>query len=167
MFVLCWHHRAHGQGTGWMTLIDSQREGDSMHYLSFAVALLTTPAVAATWTLTEVDTSPYTGAENAIYAPDINTVYIAYKQFLDRPGLGYIPAALKVAKSTDGGLGWSLSFIDMDAIQSGDTLEQSVSISGSNDTLYIAYFVQPSGLFASYRLRVAKSTDAGATWRIF
>jgi len=149
-----------------MTLIDSQREGDSMHYLSFAVALLTTPALAATWTLTEVDSSPYTGAENAIYAPDVDTVYIAYKQFLEPPSSGYTPAAVKLAQSIDGGQSWHLSLIDLDAPQSGDTLEQSVSIGGSHDTLYVAYYVQPSGLFASHQLRVAKSSDAGATWEI-
>lgn len=137
-----------------------------MHHLLLAPALLASQALAGTWTITEVDTSSYTGAENAIYAPDASIVYIAYKQFLEPPGTGYIPAALKLAKSIDGGLGWDLSFIDMDAIQSGDTLEQSVSIGGSGDTIYIAYFVQPSGLFASYQLRVAKSSDAGATWSI-
>jgi len=144
--------------------IDSGREDNSMHHLLFASAFLASRVLAATWTITEVDTFPYTGAENAIYAPDASTVYIAYKQFLDPPGTGYIPAALKLAKSIDGGQGWDLSFIDMDAVQSGDTLEQSVSIGGSGDTIYIAYFVQPSGLFASYQLRVAKSSDAGATW---
>jgi photosystem II stability/assembly factor-like uncharacterized protein len=137
-----------------------------MHYLSFAAALLTTPAFAATWTLTEVDSSPYTGAENAIYAPNVDTVYIAYKQFLEPPSSGYTPAAVKLAQSIDGGQSWQLSLIDLDAPQSGDTFQQSVSIGGSRDTLYVAYYVQPSGLFASHQLRVAKSSDAGATWEI-
>jgi photosystem II stability/assembly factor-like uncharacterized protein len=137
-----------------------------MHYLLLAVALLTTPVFAATWTLTEVDSSPYTGAENAIYAPDLDTVYIAYKQFLEPPSSDYTPAAVKLAQSMDGGQSWQLSLIDLDAPQSGDTLEQSVSIGGSHDTFYVAYYVQPSGLFASHQLRVAKSSDAGATWEI-
>jgi photosystem II stability/assembly factor-like uncharacterized protein len=131
-----------------------------------ALLIYTMPARAVGWTLTEVDTSPYTGAENAIYAPDLNTIYIAYKQFLSPPTSDWTPAAVKLAKSSDGGATWNLSFIDLDAPQIGDLLEQSVSINGINDTLYVAYYVEPSGLFASHQLRVAKSSDAGASWTI-
>src|SRR5260370_28835605 len=112
-----------------------------MHYLSLVVPLLTTPLLAATWTLTEVDSSPYTGAENAIYAPDVDTVYIAYKQFLEPPSSDYTPAAVKLAQSIDGRQSWQLSIIDLDAAQSVALLEQSVSISHSPDTLYAAYVV--------------------------
>jgi|GEM_PF-6539843 len=138
-----------------------------MNYISMAAMLLTTPALAATWILTEVDNSPYTGAENAVYAPDVDTVYIAYKQFLEPPSGQYTPAALKVAKSVDGGTTWDLSVIDMDAPQYDRILERSVSIGGFNDMVYIAYFLERSGLFESQQLRVAKSMDAGLTWTVF
>src|SRR4030095_15920722 len=47
-------------------------------------------------TVRTVDTDPYTGYENAIYAADDTTVFVAYKRFLSDPSVaGYIPAELR------------------------------------------------------------------------
>jgi hypothetical protein len=117
-------------------------------------------------TITTVDTELYTGYENAIYAADDNTVYVAYKRFLSDPTVsGYIPAELRIAKSTDAGQTWNISVVDPDAIEEGDTIDNSVSIDGDNrSTVYVAYHTRASGLFVDMKLKVAKSTDGGATW---
>jgi hypothetical protein len=113
-----------------------------------------------------VDADLYTGYENAIFAPNDDTVYVAYKRFLSDPTMsGYIPAELRIAKSTDAGTTWTIAVIDPGAIEEGDTINNSVSIDGyQGKVVYIAYLVQPSGLFADIKLRVAKSTDGGLTW---
>src|SRR5262249_28928765 len=78
-------------------------------------------------TITTVDTELYTGYENAIYAADDNTVYVAYKRFLSDPRVsGYIPAELRIAKSTDAGQTWNITVVDADAIEEGDTIDNSV-----------------------------------------
>jgi hypothetical protein len=113
-----------------------------------------------------VDTDLYTGYENAIYASDDNTVFVAYKRFLSDPTVsGYIPAELRVAKSTDAGQTWSITVVDADAIEEGDTINNSVSIDGDHrSTIYVPYYVRASGLFADMKLKVAKSSDGGSTW---
>lgn len=115
-----------------------------------------------------VDSTLWTGYENAIYAADDDTVYVAYKRFTQDPSTpGYIPAELRLGTSGDGGLTWELQVVDPDAIESGDTIENSVSIGGDGgSTLYIAYHVRSSGAFADMKLKVARSTDGGATWAI-
>jgi hypothetical protein len=117
-------------------------------------------------TVRTVDTDPYTGYENAIYAADDTTVFVAYKRFLSDPSVaGYIPAELRLAKSTDAGQTWAITVIDPDAIEEGDTIDNSVSIDGDQgSTVYVAYHVRSSGLFADMKLKVAKSTDGGSTW---
>ena len=113
-----------------------------------------------------VDTELYTGYENAIFAPDDNTVLVAYKRFLSDPTVsGYIPAELRIARSTDAGQTWTIAVVDPDAIEEGDTLNNSVSIDGyRGSVVYVAYLVQPRGAFADIKLRVAKSTDGGSSW---
>ena len=117
-------------------------------------------------TISTVDTELYTGYENAIYAADDNTVFVAYKRFLSDPGVpGYIPAELRLAKSTDAGETWAISVVDPDAIEEGDTINNSVSIDGDHgSTVCVAYLIQPSGAFADLKLKLAKSTDGGTTW---
>src|SRR6266508_6048095 len=117
-----------------------------------------------------VDRTQWAGYENAIYAPDSSTVFVAYKRFTVTPGPGYIPAELRVARSPDGGATWSIQVVDTDAIEQADTLENSISIDGSTSdgrsTIYVAYHRRSSGLFADMKLKVARSTDDGATWSI-
>jgi hypothetical protein len=118
-----------------------------------------------------VDRTLWTGYENAIYAPDENTVFVAFKRFTQDPGNpGYIPAELRVARSIDGGATWQIKVVDPEAIEQGDTIDNSVSIDGDfangRSTLYIAYHTRSSGLFADMKLKVAKSTDGGVTWTI-
>ena len=127
----------------------------------------TSPA-SVTISSSTVDTDLYTGYENAIFAPDDNNVYVAYKRFLSDPTVsGYIPAELRIAKSTDAGQTWTIAVVDPDAIEEGDTLNDSVSIEGfGGSVVYVAYYVRSSGLFADTKLRVAKSTDGGSTWSI-
>ena len=119
-------------------------------------------------TITTVDTDLYTGYENAIYAQDDNTVFVAYKRFLSDPSTpGYIPAELRLARSTDAGQTWTISVLDPNAIEEGDAIDNSVSIDGDgHGTICVAYLVQASGLFADMKLTVAKSTDGGASWAI-
>ena len=112
-----------------------------------------------------MDTRRYTGFENAIYAASRRTVYVAYKRFLRNPfdpGGDVVPAELRVAKSTDGGRTWSVSLVDPEAPEEGDLIQQSVSIGGGDGgaTVYVAYLVEAS----DGGLRVARSTDGGATW---
>src|SRR5205823_2182117 len=120
----------------------------------------------ASVTVRTVDTDSYTGYENAIYAADDSTAFVAYKRFLSDPGVGgYIPAELRVAKSIDAGQTWTITVVDPNAIEEGDTIDNSVSIDGDHQgTMYVAYHVRASGLFADMKLKVAKSTDNGATW---
>jgi len=122
--------------------------------------------VPASLSIATVDTQPYTGYENAIYAADDSTVYVAYKRFLSAPsGGGYVPAELRVAKSTDGGRTWSITVVDPNAIEEADTVDNSVSIDGDHtQAVYVAYHVRSSGLFADMKLKVAKSLDGGSTW---
>ena len=120
--------------------------------------------------LKDVDTDTYTGYENAIYAVDKNILFIAYKRFLRNPiipGDDYVPAELRVAKSIDGGKTWDIHIIDPNAIEQGNLIDRSVSIDGDHDqTIYVAYLVQSSGVPAATHLKVAKSTDGGITWAI-
>jgi hypothetical protein len=116
---------------------------------------------------TTVDSEPWTGYENAVYAPGDDTVFVAFKRFTEDPdGGGYNQAELRVAKSIDGGATWTIHVVDPDAIEAGDTIDNSVSIDGNGDAVYIAYHVRSSGLFADMKLMVARSTDAGGTWTI-
>src|SRR5207244_9207997 len=64
--------------------------------------------------------------------------------------------------STDGGRTWSVSVVDPEAPEEGDLIQQSVSIGGADGgaTVYVAYLVEAS----DGGLRVARSTDGGATW---
>src|SRR6187200_847060 len=51
-----------------------------------------------------VDSASWTGYENAVYAADRSTVFVAYKRFLQDPRQQeYTPAELRVARSTNGG----------------------------------------------------------------
>lgn len=115
-----------------------------------------------------VDTASFTGYENAVYASSPDTVYVAYKRFLQDPTVGgYNPAELRVATSTDGGLTWSVAVLDPDAIEAGDTLDNSVSLDGDRaSTVFVVYHTRASGLFADMKLKYAKSTDGGATWSL-
>jgi len=117
-------------------------------------------------TVTTVDSELYTGYENAIYASNDDTVFVAYKRFLSDPTVsGYIPAELRVAKSTDAGQTWSITVVDADAIEEGDTINNSVSIDGHHrSVVYVAYHVRASGLFADMKLKLARSGDGGSTW---
>ncbi|TMK97460.1 MAG: exo-alpha-sialidase [Actinobacteria bacterium] len=126
------------------------------------------PSAPAAVRTTTVDRTPWTGYENAVYASDDNTVFVAYKRFTEDPsGGGYNPAELRVAKSVDGGVTWTVQVVDPDAIEQGDTIDGSVSIDGDHgSTVYVAYHVRASGLFSDMKLRVAKSTDGGSTWTI-
>ncbi len=55
--------------------------------------------------------------------------------------------------------------VDADAIEEGDTINNSVSIDGDHrSTVYVPYYVRASGLFVDMKLKVAKSTDGGSTW---
>jgi len=143
-----------GQGTMWQAPGDVGRTGSGDSSTLMAVTVKT------------VDTELYTGYENAIYAADDNTVFVAYKRFLSDPTVaGYIPAELRMAKSTDAGRTWTIMVLDSDAIEEGDTIDNSVSIDGDHgSTIYIAYHVRASGLFADMKLKVAKSVDGGLTW---
>jgi hypothetical protein len=116
--------------------------------------------------LNTVDPRPWTGYENAVYAVDDGTVFVAYKRFTEDPSSGgYVPAELRVARSTNGGRNWSIQVVDGDAIEEASTIDGSVSIDGDRGSVvYVAYHVRASGLFADMKLRVAKSTDGGATW---
>ncbi len=137
----------------------------SANYVASAGSDITaTPAISVK--AVTVDSELYTGYENAIYAADDNTVFVAYKRFLSDPrNSGYISAELRVAKSIDGGRTWTISVVDPDAIEEGDLIDNSVSIDGDRGSnIYIAYHTRASGLFADMKLKVAKSTDAGATW---
>jgi len=142
------------QGTIWQTLSAFGRTGSNDNSIPAAV------------TISTVDTELYTGYENAIYAADDNTVFVAYKRFLSDPRVsGYIPAELRIAKSIDAGQSWNIAVVDADAIEEGDTINNSVSIDGDHgSTVYVAYYTRASGLFVDMKLKVAKSTDSGATW---
>ena len=122
--------------------------------------------VPATVRMKTVDAAPWAGYENAIYAANPDTIFVAYKRFKEDPASGgYNPADLFVARSTDGGSTWTRTAIDTNAIEAGDTLDNSVSIDGDHgSTIYIAYHVRASGLFADMKLRYAKSTDGGDSW---
>jgi hypothetical protein len=124
------------------------------------------PIPAPAVTSTTVDATPWAGYENAIHAANEDVVFVAYKRFTEDPGGGgYVPAELRVARSIDGGATWKIRVVDQGAIEQADTIDGSVSIDGDRGaTVYVAYHVRASGLFADMELRVAKSTDGGATW---
>jgi hypothetical protein len=145
-----------GQGTFWQVPSEAGQAETTSVAMPESVAI----------TSSTVDTDLYTGYENAIFAPNDNTVYVAYKRFLSDPTTpGYIPAELRIAKSIDAGNTWTIAVVDPDAIEEGDTINNSVSIDGyRGSVVYVAYLVQPSGLFADIQLRVARSTDGGSTW---
>jgi hypothetical protein len=115
-----------------------------------------------------VDGEQFAGAENAIYAADQRTIYVAYKRFLRdpiHPGGDVVPAELRLAKSEDGGRTWHVTVVDTHAAEKGDVVQESVSIGGDHHmTVYIAYLVEP--LTGGMRLKIAKSTDGGKTWAI-
>src|SRR5690348_14152449 len=106
-----------GQGTFWQVPSLAGRAGTSGS---------TSPA-SVTISSSTVDTDLYTGYENAIFAADDNTVYVAYKRFLSDPTVpGYIPAELRIARSIDAGETWTIAVVDPDAIEEGDTINNSV-----------------------------------------
>ena len=146
------------QGTIWQTASETGRAGSRGGAAPASVTISSST----------VDTDLYTGYENAIFAPDDNTVYVAYKRFLSDPTVsGYIPAELRIAKSTDAGETWTITVIDPDAIEEGDTINNSVSIDGYQGSIvYVAYHTRASGLFADMKLKLAKSTDGGSTWSV-
>jgi hypothetical protein len=112
-----------------------------------------------------VDRTPWSGYENAVYAADDSRVFVAYKRFTEDPGAGgYVPAELRVARSTDGGATWAIQVVDPDAIEESSTIDNSVSIDGDGSTIYVAYHTRASGLFVDMELKVAKSMDGGVTW---
>jgi hypothetical protein len=119
--------------------------------------------------ITTVDARSYTGAENAIYAANRRTVFVAYKRFRRNPyGTegDVVPAQLRVARSDDAGKSWSIDVVDAFAREQGDLIQQSVSIGGDHgDTVYVAYLVETETLEGKV-LKVAKSTNAGATWTV-
>jgi hypothetical protein len=141
------------QGTSWQSANTSRQAPSDTGLAPFV-------------TVTTVDSELYTGYENAVYASDDNTVFVAYKRFLSDPTVsGYIPAELRVAKSTDAGQTWTITVVDANAIEEGDTINNSVSIDGHlRSIVYVAYYVRASGLFADMKLKVAKSSDGGSTW---
>lgn len=115
-----------------------------------------------------VDDRRFSGGENAIYAPDNKTVFVAYKRFLAHPYDSkdtYVPARLHVARSRDGGRTWKIDMIDPDAIEAADLVDQTVAIGGDgHGTIYVAYIVQSTGQVSDNFLRLARSTDNGKTW---
>ena len=117
-------------------------------------------------TVFTADSDSYTGWENKVYASDDNTVYVAYKRFLSDPSQDkYLPAELRVAKSTDAGQIWTTTVVDPQGDELGDTVNNSVAIDGDGgSTIYVAYDVEPA--LNNRTLKVAKSTDAGLTWSI-
>jgi hypothetical protein len=127
----------------------------------------TPPAGSEGISVRTVDTATWTGYENAVYAADSSTVFVAYKRFLQDPRQQYTQAELRVARSTDGGRTWDITVVDPNAIEDSQTLDQTVSIDGDHgSTIYVAYHTRSSGLFASMKLRVAKSTNGGDTWSL-
>jgi hypothetical protein len=115
----------------------------------------------------KVDADAFTGYENAVYAQDRSTIFVAYKKFAQDPRLQeYDPAELRVARSIDGGKTWSITVVDPDAIEDAQVIDQTVSIDGDHaSTVYVAYHTQSSGAYATHQLRVARTTDDGATWQ--
>lgn len=128
------------------------------------------PSSPADARIVTVDARSYTGAENAIHAPDRRTVLVAYKRFMRNPydpGGDYVPAQLRVARSDDAGRTWRVDVVDASAIESGDTIDQTVSIDGDgHGAVYVAYLVQSGGAPADMTFKVARSTDGGATWTV-
>lgn len=130
-----------------------------------SVTRVPAPEVAAT--VTTVDGDQYAGGENAIYAPDRQHVFVAYKRFLRDafdPGGDVVEAELRVAISDDGGATWDVQILTSDAAEEGDVIQQSVAIDGDgNHAVWIAYMVQNDrGSF----LRFARTEDDGDHWTL-
>jgi hypothetical protein len=118
-------------------------------------------------TLVTVDTTRYSGFENAIWASSPQRVYVAYKRFPTQPAgtSGEVRLArLCVARSVDGGTTWTKTIVDPDAGDVGDTIDDSVAIAGVGGVVYVAYLAQHGERYEDMRLKLAKSTDGGKTW---
>ena len=92
------------------------------------------------------------------YAGDVGR-YCAIAEATDALLIAYhdeTSERLKLARSTDGGLTWSVRFLDWDPL--GD-VGHDVSIAASGDLVAAAY-----RMAGAPDLRCAVSTDAGATW---
>jgi hypothetical protein len=124
------------------------------------------PRVAQGIRVHKVDDDAFTGYENAVYAQNKSTIFVAYKKFAQDPRQQeYDPAELRVARSTDGGKTWSITVVDPDAIEDAQLIDQTVSVDGDgHGTILVAYHVQSSGQFSSQQLRVAITHDDGASW---
>lgn len=127
---------------------------------------LAQPGAVQRFAIHRIDADPYTGYENAVYAQSKTTVFVAYKKFAQDPRQQeYDPGELRVARSIDGGQTWTVTVVDAGAIEDAQVIDQTVAIDGDGQgTMYVAYHTRSSGLYASMRLMLAKSTDAGATW---
>ena len=114
-----------------------------------------------------VDGETFAGPENAIYAADRRTVFVAYKRFLRSPfdpGGDIVPAELRVAKSVDGGQHWDVTILDDQADEEGDVVQQSVAIDGDGSkAVYVSYLVETQNRAV---LRLARSHDGGDTWTL-
>ena len=121
------------------------------------------PEVPAT--ITTVDGDSFAGFENAMYAPDRDHVFLAYKRFLrdpHDPGGDVVPAELRVARSTDGGAVWDVQVLDDEAPEEGDVVQQSVAIDGRGpDVVYVTYLVEKERWNV---MRFARTVDGGDTW---
>jgi hypothetical protein len=127
----------------------------------------TTAVPQAAATVVTVDTKRYSGFENSIYAATSQHVFVAYKRFIHQPAgtNGEVRRArLCVARSLDGGATWTVSVVDPEAGDVGDTIDDSVAIGGSGKTVYIAYLAQASEAYEDMKLKIAKSEDGGKTW---
>ena len=86
------------------------------------------------------------GTHVSIDATDADTIYTVYYE-VDQQDL-------LLAKSTDGGVDWTVSTID-----STGNVGQFTSIVADGTTLYVSYYD-----VTNTALKFAKSTDSGATW---
>lgn len=113
-----------------------------------------------------VERHEFTGSENAIYAPDPNNVFVAYKRFSQAPASGQnIPAQLRVARSSDGGDTWDVGVADPVAPERGELHDHSIGIDGVDESnVFVVYGNKHSNLFADWKLKLARTNDAGKTW---
>jgi hypothetical protein len=119
-------------------------------------------AAPAAARIVTVDDRRFTGAENAIYAPTGRTVFVAYLRHLRSPfdpGGDEVEAELRLARSVDGGRTWRIRVLDPHVVEPGDVIDQSVSIDGDGESVWIAYMTGPA-------LKVARSRDLGERWAI-
>lgn len=122
--------------------------------------------IRGSWSICDIDASGAVGFENAIYAPNENEIFIAYKEFTgDLSDYIYNPARLKIAHSRDGGETWDIKILDEDAAESYTFKEKSISIGGDGNVIYVAYLSVYNNQNGNWnRLKVAKSDDFGDTW---